>query len=126
VLIPFVTNWLLEGLGKKVKVEGMNVAEFVCGVEVNLSGFTRKIIRTSFYENDRDRKSLGAGSVELQIAGAARLVVHNAARESLVFDDVQFELKMARLEMHLTNPHLLTEVKLRLMQLFKKQIAQPA
>jgi len=126
VLIPFVKNWLLEGLREKVKGEGINVAEFVAGVEVNLSGFTRKIIRSSFYANDRDRYSLGAGSVELQIAGAARLIVHPiGGNESLVFDDVQFEVKMARLEMHLTNPHLLTEAKLRLMQLFKRQMSQP-
>ncbi|MBU0908239.1 MAG: hypothetical protein KKA54_09495 [Proteobacteria bacterium] len=126
VLIPFVEKRLLEELRRKVKVEGMNVEEFICGVEVELAGFTRKIIRSSFYNNDRDRYSLGSGSVALQIIGTTRLDVHTAVNESLVFEDVEFEVKMASLEMHLTNPHLLTEAKLRLMQLFKKQISQPA
>ncbi|RJX34503.1 MAG: hypothetical protein C4531_03765 [Desulfurivibrio sp.] len=125
VLIPFVKNWFLEELRKKLKLEGMHAEEFVCGVEVNLTGFTRKIIRSSCYENAGDRYRLGSGSVELHIAGVTRFIVHTSGRESLLFDDVSFDLNMTRLEMQLTNPHLLTEAKLRLLQVFKKQNGGP-
>ena len=72
VLIPFGSNWLLGMLRSKVKAEGLNAEEFVCGVEMVLAQFTRKIIRSSVYKNNRNRYSLGAGSVKLEITATAR------------------------------------------------------
>ncbi|MBI5559338.1 MAG: hypothetical protein HY885_17070 [Deltaproteobacteria bacterium] len=121
VLTPFLKTWFFEELGKKVKVKGMRYEEFVPGVDITLTGFTRKIVRSSFYENNKGHYTLGSGSVELQIKGGADLTIHTVVNEPVVFAEVQFELNMATLAMTLLNPHLFTEAKLRLLQLFKKQ-----
>lgn len=121
VLLPFFKNWFLDQVRKKVKIKDADMDEFITHVEVTLSGFTRKIIRSTAFAQKDKHLHCASKNVDLRISGTlAEIVIHTSINETLVFRDVQFEFKRAHEEIALLNPHIFTEAKTRLTQLYKK------
>ena len=122
VLEPFLSEWFMTELGKKVKLKGASVKELVRVVEVELNSFNREIIRSSLYKNEKNTYALDSGRVELKIKGnIGKLTFCSVFEEDIINEDVQFELKMAKREMTLLNPHIFTEAKVKLNRLAKMQ-----
>ncbi|MBU0484737.1 MAG: hypothetical protein KKB30_09525 [Proteobacteria bacterium] len=122
ILLPFTKKWFNDELTKKMTLDGLQIEDFVTDIELSISNFARNIIRTSVYKGHENKFVLQSGTVKLKINSTMeKLTLKTNLGRDIILEDIPFELEVPAYKLIPANTQIISEAKLRLKQLSKKQ-----
>ncbi len=124
VVLPFIDEWFREELAKKPGIGGVNLADMISSIDLDLSSYRRyegeqvyfqRNDQGYYVEQNRDTK-LEKISVKIDF-----FLVRTIRRQEVVLKDALFEVTLGRKSIRPENPGFVAEYRLKLLHAMKEK-----